>query len=121
MSFEIAEAAALGNFAQLVRLISELRAAGCGVGLDDFGSGLTSFAYLKALPVDYVKIGGHYVRRVVDDPVYGTLVSAVNEVGRIMGITTIAEEVESDDRSARSCGTWGWDTRRGMRWRRRRR
>lgn len=96
LSFEIAEAAALGNFAQLVRLISELRAAGCGVGLDDFGSGLASFAYLKALPVDFVKIGGHYVRRVADDPVYGTLVSAVNEVGRIMGITTIAEEVESD-------------------------
>ena len=96
LCFEIAEAAALGNFAQLVRLLSEIRAAGCGLGLDDFGSGLASFAHLKALPVDYVKIGGHYVRRVADDPVYGTLVRAVNDVGRIMGIVTIAEEVESE-------------------------
>ncbi len=94
--FEIAEAAALGNHAQLVRLISELRATGCGVGLDDFGNSLTSFAHLKALSVDFVKISGHYVRGVVDDPVYGTLVSTVNEIGRIMGIATIAEEVESD-------------------------
>lgn len=95
LSFEIAEAASLGNFSQLARLISEIREAGCGVGLDDFGSGLTSFVHLKALPVDYVKIGGHYVRG-VEDPVYGTLVSAVNQVGRIMGITTIAEEVETE-------------------------
>ncbi len=96
LCFEIDEAAALGNFAQLVRLISEIRATGCGVGLDDFGSGLTSFAHLKALPVDYVKIGGHYVRGAVDDPVYGTLVNTVNQIGRIMGIATIAEQVESE-------------------------
>src|SRR5437667_307148 len=96
LCFEIAEAAALGNFAQLVRLISEIRATGCGVGLDNFGNSLASFAHLKALSVDYVKIGGHYVRGVADDPVYGTLVRAVNEIGRIMGITTIAEEVESE-------------------------
>jgi diguanylate cyclase (GGDEF)-like protein/PAS domain S-box-containing protein len=96
LSFEITEAAALGNFAQLVRLIAEIRAMGCGVGLDDFGNSLTSFAHLKALSVDYVKIGGHYVRGVADDPVYGTLVSAINEIGRIMGIVTIAEEVESE-------------------------
>ncbi|PYO93881.1 MAG: hypothetical protein DMD60_15125, partial [Gemmatimonadetes bacterium] len=87
LCFEIAEAAALGNFAQLVRLISEIRATGCGVGLDNFGNSLASFAHLKALSVDYVKIGGHYVRGVADDPVYGTLVKAVNEIGRIMGIT----------------------------------
>jgi diguanylate cyclase (GGDEF)-like protein/PAS domain S-box-containing protein len=96
LCFEITEAAALGNFAQLVRLIAEIRTTGCGVGLDNFGNSLASFAHLKALPVDYVKIGGHYVRGVVDDPVYGTLVSAVNEIGRIMGIVTIAEEVESE-------------------------
>src|SRR5256886_2751868 len=96
LCFEIAEAAALGNLAQLVRLISEIRATGCGVGLDNFGNSLASFAHLKALSVDYVKIGGHYVRGVANDPVYGTLVRAVNEIGRIMGITTIAEEVESE-------------------------
>jgi diguanylate cyclase (GGDEF)-like protein/PAS domain S-box-containing protein len=96
LSFEITEAAALGNFAQLVRLIAEIRATGCGVGLDDFGTSLASFAHLKALSVDYVKIGGHYVRGVADDPVYGALVGVVNEIGRIMGIVTIAEEVESE-------------------------
>src|SRR5437764_1229692 len=96
LCFEIAEAAALGNFAQLVRLIAEIRTTGCGVGLDNFGNSLASFANLKALSVDYVKIGGHYVRGVVDDPVYGTLVRAVNEIGRIMGIVTIAEEVENE-------------------------
>lgn len=94
--FEITEGAALGSFAQTVRLISEIRATGCGVGLEDFGHGLTSFAYLKALLVDYVKISGHYVRGVADDPVYGALVRAVSEIGRLMGITTIAEDVESD-------------------------
>jgi diguanylate cyclase (GGDEF)-like protein/PAS domain S-box-containing protein len=96
LCFEIAEAAVLGNFAQLVRLVSEIRATGCGVGLDNFGNSMASFAHLKALSIDYVKIGGHYVRGVADDPVYGTLVSAVNEIGRIMGIVTIAEEVESE-------------------------
>ena len=96
ISFEITEAAALGDVARTVRLISEIRAAGCGVGLEDFGNGLTSFAYLRALVVDYVKISGHYVRGVADDPVYGTLVSTVNQIGRIMGITTIAEDVETD-------------------------
>lgn len=96
LCFEIDEAATLGNFARLVRLISEIREVGCGVGLDDFGSGLASFAHLKALLVDYVKISGHYVRSVAEDPVHSALVSAINEVGRIMGIATIADEVESE-------------------------
>ena len=94
--FEIDEAAALANFSKVVRLISEIRAVGCGFGLDDFGGGLASFVHLKALKVDYVKIGGHYVRGVAEDPVYGSLVSAVHEIGRIMGVTTIAAGVESE-------------------------
>jgi diguanylate cyclase (GGDEF)-like protein/PAS domain S-box-containing protein len=96
LCFEISEAAALGNFAQLVRLISEIQAMGCGVGLDNFGNSLGAFAHLKALPVDYVKIGGYCVRGVAEDPVYGALVGAVKEIGRIMGIVTIAKEVESE-------------------------
>jgi diguanylate cyclase (GGDEF)-like protein/PAS domain S-box-containing protein len=96
LCFEIAEAAALANFAQTVRFISEVRTTGCGVALDDFGNGVLSFTYLKALAVDFLKIGGHYVRGVVDDPVYGTIVAAVNQVGRLMGIATIAEEVDSE-------------------------
>lgn len=81
---------------QTVRFISEIRTTGCGVALDDFGNGVHSFAYLKALTVDFLKIGGHYVRGVVDDPVYSTIVAAVNQVGRLMGIATIAEEVDSE-------------------------
>ncbi|HEY5940381.1 MAG TPA: EAL domain-containing protein, partial [Gemmatimonadales bacterium] len=96
LCFEVAEAAALANFAHTVRFISETRTTGCGVALDDFGNGVLSFAYLKALPVDFLKIGGHYVRGVVDDPVYGTIVTAVNQVGRLMRIATIAEEVDSE-------------------------
>ena len=96
LCFEIAEAAALANFAQTVRFISEIRTTGCGVALDDFGNGVLSFTYLKALAVDFLKIGGHYVRGVVDDPVYGTIVTAVNQVGRLMGIATIAEEVDTE-------------------------
>jgi diguanylate cyclase (GGDEF)-like protein len=96
LCFEIAEAAALANFSQTVRFISEIRTIGCGIALDDFGSGVHAFTYLKALAVDFIKIGGHYVRGVVDDPMYGTIVAAVNEVGRLMGISTIAEEVESE-------------------------
>jgi diguanylate cyclase (GGDEF)-like protein/PAS domain S-box-containing protein len=96
LCFEITEAVALRNFAQTTRLVSQIRAVGCGVALEDFGNSLTSFAYLKALPMDFLKIGGHYVRGVVADPVYGTLVGAVSEIGRIMGIPTIAEEVDSE-------------------------
>jgi len=95
LCFEIGEAAVLGKLGELVRLISELRETGCGVGIENFGGSLASFAHLKALSVDYVKIGGHYIRGVADDPVFGTLVSAVNQIGKIMGIVTIADEVES--------------------------
>ena len=96
LCFEITEAAALRNFAEMVRLISEIQAMGCSIGLDSFGNSMTSLAYLKALPVDYVKFGGHYVRSVAEDPVYGALVHAVKEIGRITGIVTIAKEVESE-------------------------
>jgi len=96
LCFEITEAAALGNLAHTVSLISQIRATGCGVTLEDFGNGLTSFAYLKSLPVDFVKISGHYVRGVAEDPVYGTLVSAVNQIGGLMGVATIAEEVDNE-------------------------
>ncbi len=96
LCFEITEAAALGNFAEMVRLISEVRAMGCSIGLDNFGNSMASLARLKALPVDYVKFGGHYVRSVAEDPVYGALVHAVKEIARITGVVTIAKEVESE-------------------------
>lgn len=95
LCFEIAESAALGNLARTLRFLTEIRSAGCSVALEDFGSGVTSFTYLKTLPVDFVKIGGHFVRGVVEDPVYGSIVGAVNQIGQSMGISTIAKQVGS--------------------------
>ena len=93
LCFEIAETAALGNLARTVHFLSGIRSAGCGVALEDFGSGVTSFTYLKSLPVDFLKIGGHFVGGVVQDPVYGSIVAAVDQIGRSMGISTIAKQV----------------------------
>ena len=92
---EIAETAAFSNLARTVRFLSGIRTTGCGVALEDVGSGVTSFTYLKTLPVDFLKIGGHFVRGVVEDPIYGSIVTAVNQIGRSMGISTIAKQVGS--------------------------
>jgi Amt family ammonium transporter len=72
-----------------------LRKLGCKFSLDDFGSGLSSFTYLKNLPVDYLKIDGQFIRNVAEDFVDESMVRAITDVGRAMGIETIAERVET--------------------------
>ena len=95
LCFEITETAAVTNLSNATFVMRELKARGCKFALDDFGTGLSSFMYLKTLPVDYLKIDGQFISHVSDDPVDRSMVEAICKVGRALGIETVAECVES--------------------------
>ncbi len=94
--FEITESAAIANLDDARLFIEKLHALGCHFSLDDFGTGLSSFAYLKNLKVDFLKIDGGFVRDIIEDPVSESMVSAINQVGQAMHLKTVAEFVEND-------------------------
>lgn len=99
--FEITETAAISNLNHALAFIDGVKTLGCRVALDDFGAGLSSFSYLKTLDADYLKIDGSFVRDMLDDPMDASIVEAINNIGHVAGLTTIAEFVESDALRAR--------------------
>jgi diguanylate cyclase (GGDEF)-like protein len=94
--FELTETAAVANFDKAARFFGEMKSLGCLFSLDDFGAGMSSFGYLRHLPVDYIKIDGSFVKDIADDPVDLATVRAINDVGHVMGKKTIAEFVNDE-------------------------
>jgi EAL domain-containing protein (putative c-di-GMP-specific phosphodiesterase class I) len=96
LCFEITETAAVTSLSNAIYFMRELKGRGCKFSLDDFGSGLSSFMYLKTLPVDFLKIDGQFISHIATDAVDRSMVEAISKIGRALGISTVAECVESE-------------------------
>ncbi|MEO1349418.1 MAG: EAL domain-containing protein [Cyanobacteria bacterium J06635_15] len=112
--FEITETAAIADFAKATSFIQELKQLGCRFALDDFGSGMASFAYLEALPVDFLKIDGKFIQNMTVTPTTQAIVESIHRVGNVMGLQTIAESVENT-RTLETLQTIGVDFVQGYR------
>ena len=97
MIFEVTETAAIANIDHAIEFMNKMKIIGCQFSLDDFGTGLSSYSYLRNLPVDYVKIDGVFVKDLANNPGDYAVVKSINEIGHFMGKRTIAEFVEDND------------------------
>ncbi|AET92207.1 diguanylate cyclase/phosphodiesterase with PAS/PAC sensor(s) [Burkholderia sp. YI23] len=111
--FEVTETTAIANLSAAARFIRELKKRGCKFSLDDFGAGMSSFGYLKHLPVDYIKIDGGFIKDMLKDAVSKDMVAAINDIGHSMGRLTIAEYVENEA-ILRALSTMGVDFVQGF-------
>ena len=96
LGFELTETAAVANLTEASQLMRRLRAMGCPIALDDFGSGMSSFSYLRALPIDFLKIDGAFIRDLNTDAIDFAMVETIHRIGGIMGVHTVAESVENE-------------------------
>jgi Amt family ammonium transporter len=101
LCFELTETSAVSNLARAERMMQRLRRLGCSFALDDFGTGLSSLVYLKSLPVDVLKIDGAFVRDAGINPRTESMMRAIAQLARTMGMETVAEYVETDELRAR--------------------